>query len=172
MAEHESAFAAAVAAVRPLLLGGTIRDAERVVLAVLRAAKTADATGAGLSGTETDACCVCGSAKVVYRNYRDQPFCGPCADGNGPQDGQSGPVPPREGGEAREGANCSSILPQGLSEPEAQCGTADPPSGNYFPHVCGRDVGHEPPHICERDDCRKHWTTEDEPHAGPREAAG
>lgn len=42
MAEHESAFAAAVAAVRPLLLGGTIRDAERIVLAVLRAANAAD----------------------------------------------------------------------------------------------------------------------------------
>lgn len=41
MAEHESVFAAAVAAVRPLLLGGTIRDAERIVLAVLRAAHAA-----------------------------------------------------------------------------------------------------------------------------------
>jgi hypothetical protein len=41
MAEHESVFAAAVAAVRPLLLGGTIRDAERIVLAVLRAANAA-----------------------------------------------------------------------------------------------------------------------------------
>lgn len=28
-------------------------------------------------------CCCCGSAEVVYRNYREQPFCGPCADGEG-----------------------------------------------------------------------------------------
>ena len=27
------------------------------------------------------ACCVCGDPKVVYHNYRDQPFCAPCADG-------------------------------------------------------------------------------------------
>lgn len=26
-------------------------------------------------------CCVCGSADVTYRNYRDQPFCDPCAEG-------------------------------------------------------------------------------------------
>lgn len=26
-------------------------------------------------------CCVCGSAEVGYHNYRDQPFCWPCADG-------------------------------------------------------------------------------------------
>jgi hypothetical protein len=27
-----------------------------------------------------EACCVCGSPDVVYRNYLDQPFCRPCAD--------------------------------------------------------------------------------------------
>ena len=27
------------------------------------------------------ACCVCGDPRVVYHNYRDQPFCAPCADG-------------------------------------------------------------------------------------------
>jgi hypothetical protein len=26
-------------------------------------------------------CCVCGDPKVVYHNYRDQPFCDPCSDG-------------------------------------------------------------------------------------------
>lgn len=41
MVEHESVFAAVVAAVRPLLLGGTIRDAERIALAALRAATAA-----------------------------------------------------------------------------------------------------------------------------------
>jgi len=29
-------------------------------------------------------CCVCGSAEVVYRNYLEKPFCGPCADGDKP----------------------------------------------------------------------------------------
>ncbi|MFI7563818.1 hypothetical protein ACIBVM_18510 [[Kitasatospora] papulosa] len=28
-----------------------------------------------------DACCVCGHGPVTYRNYREQPFCAPCADG-------------------------------------------------------------------------------------------
>lgn len=30
----------------------------------------------------TEKCCVCGSAAVGYHNYRDQPFCWPCADGD------------------------------------------------------------------------------------------
>ena len=30
---------------------------------------------------DEQACCVCGDPKVVYHNYRDQPFCAPCADG-------------------------------------------------------------------------------------------
>jgi hypothetical protein len=25
-------------------------------------------------------CCVCGGAPVVYRNFKEQPFCGPCAN--------------------------------------------------------------------------------------------
>ncbi|WKD36535.1 hypothetical protein [Streptomyces xanthophaeus] len=29
---------------------------------------------------EQPACCVCGGGPVVYRNYREQPFCWPCAD--------------------------------------------------------------------------------------------
>ncbi|MFD3336121.1 hypothetical protein ACFWV1_26260 [Streptomyces sp. NPDC058700] len=29
-------------------------------------------------------CCVCGSPDVTYHNYREQPFCWPCADGRGP----------------------------------------------------------------------------------------
>jgi hypothetical protein len=29
-------------------------------------------------------CCACGSTAVAYRNYREQPFCAPCADGNRP----------------------------------------------------------------------------------------
>jgi hypothetical protein len=42
-------------------------------------------------GPEDDArpaevCCVCGSADVRYHNYREQPFCWPCADGKGPHD--------------------------------------------------------------------------------------
>jgi hypothetical protein len=28
----------------------------------------------------TEACCVCGGGSVVYRNYKEQPFCWPCAD--------------------------------------------------------------------------------------------
>jgi len=29
-------------------------------------------------------CCVCASAEVVYHNYLEKPFCGPCADGDKP----------------------------------------------------------------------------------------
>lgn len=32
------------------------------------------------SGDAVDNCCVCGGGRIVYRSYRDQPFCGPCAD--------------------------------------------------------------------------------------------
>lgn len=32
-----------------------------------------------------DSCCACGSPDVRYRNYRDQPFCTPCADGERPR---------------------------------------------------------------------------------------
>ncbi|MFC1410470.1 hypothetical protein ACEZCY_14520 [Streptacidiphilus sp. N1-12] len=34
---------------------------------------------------EPERCCMCGSADVRYRNYREQPFCWPCADGTSPQ---------------------------------------------------------------------------------------
>jgi hypothetical protein len=41
-------------------------------------------TAAGAKETPTagdsERCCVCGSSAVVYRNYREQPFCWPCAD--------------------------------------------------------------------------------------------
>jgi hypothetical protein len=33
---------------------------------------------------EPERCCVCSSAEVGYHNYRDQPFCWPCADGDRP----------------------------------------------------------------------------------------
>jgi len=39
---------------------------------------------AALDGpAEPPACCVCDSREVVYRNYREQPFCSPCAEGCG-----------------------------------------------------------------------------------------
>lgn len=31
-----------------------------------------------------ETCCVCGSTQVTYHNYREQPFCPPCADGKTP----------------------------------------------------------------------------------------
>ena len=34
---------------------------------------------------ETARCCMCGSADVRYRNYLEQPFCWPCADGTSPE---------------------------------------------------------------------------------------
>ncbi|MCX5407479.1 hypothetical protein OHA37_26900 [Streptomyces sp. NBC_00335] len=34
-----------------------------------------------LATTAAEACCVCGGGPVTYRNYREQPFCQPCADG-------------------------------------------------------------------------------------------
>lgn len=44
---------------------------------------------------EAERCCVCGSTEVVYHNYRDQPFCAPCADGEKPPGLQpSGPPDP------------------------------------------------------------------------------
>ncbi|MFD9443365.1 hypothetical protein [Streptomyces sp. NPDC060001] len=30
--------------------------------------------------TGSEKCCVCGSGSVTYHNYREHPFCGPCAD--------------------------------------------------------------------------------------------
>lgn len=51
------------------------------------------------------ACCVCGSTEVTYRNYRDLPFCGPCA--NGEPLGNLRPCPP-----SREGGTC------GCDEPD------------------------------------------------------
>lgn len=43
-------------------------------------------------------CCVCGSPEVAYRNYREQPFCWPCADGTAQpaQDGKTPPAAERE----------------------------------------------------------------------------
>ena len=38
-----------------------------------------------------ETCCECGSPDVTYRNYREQPFCWPCADGRGPGSPQAGP---------------------------------------------------------------------------------
>jgi hypothetical protein len=37
--------------------------------------------------TEAVICCVCGVAPAVYWNYREQPFCGPCANGDPPTEG-------------------------------------------------------------------------------------
>lgn len=42
--------------------------------------RTCDHCGAG-------GCCDCGGGPVAYRNYRGQPFCGPCADGQAPATG-------------------------------------------------------------------------------------
>ena len=55
--------------------------------------------------TPAEACCVCGGTEVTYRNYRDQPFCGPCA--NGEPLGNLRPCPP-----SREGGTC------GCDEPD------------------------------------------------------
>jgi hypothetical protein len=65
-----------------------------------------DAAAAGqLAAAEV--CCVCGSAGVVYRNYQDQPFCGPCADGEPPAaaalelgEDMNGAAPPCHGRES------------------------------------------------------------------------
>lgn len=38
------------------------------------------AVDAVLALTAPEACCVCGGGPVAYRNYREQPFCQPCAD--------------------------------------------------------------------------------------------
>lgn len=37
---------------------------------------------AALVTRAAERCCACGSAAVVYHNYREQPFCQPCADGD------------------------------------------------------------------------------------------
>lgn len=31
---------------------------------------------------KAETCCICGSPGVTYRNYLEQPFCGPCANGD------------------------------------------------------------------------------------------
>jgi hypothetical protein len=38
-----------------------------------------------LAAAEHARCCMCGSIEVRYRNYREQPFCWPCADGTSPE---------------------------------------------------------------------------------------
>jgi hypothetical protein len=32
------------------------------------------------TGTQPETCCICGGGPVVYHNYREQPFCCPCAE--------------------------------------------------------------------------------------------
>jgi hypothetical protein len=53
--------------------GNALREAER--------AAHARAVAAILAGADA-VCCVCGSGEVAYHNYRQQPFCWPCADGD------------------------------------------------------------------------------------------
>lgn len=47
----------------------------------LPAAGQAAAVDAVLALVNAEACCVCGRGPVTYRNYREQPFCQTCADG-------------------------------------------------------------------------------------------
>jgi hypothetical protein len=44
---------------------------------------TCAATPAPPAPAET--CCVCGSGEVTYHNYRERPFCRPCANGEQPR---------------------------------------------------------------------------------------
>lgn len=41
---------------------------------------------------EATVCCGCGGRPVVYRNYREQPFCGPCANGEPRKEPDAAPV--------------------------------------------------------------------------------
>lgn len=65
-------------------------------------------------------CCVCGGGPVVYRNYREQPFCQHCADCSCGEDpcvrtGVSDPAVSEEAGAGREvyRAAFQSLLPEG-----------------------------------------------------------
>jgi hypothetical protein len=44
---------------------------------------------------ESERCCVCGSPDVAYHNYREQPFCWPCADGKRPTEPREQAAMPR-----------------------------------------------------------------------------
>ncbi|MEU0102208.1 hypothetical protein [Streptomyces sp. NPDC006267] len=76
-AQHRQQLAAAHAA---------IREAEQDAADLreqLRAYRAVEEHRARIiaAGTISAACCVCGHGPVTYRNYREQPFCAPCADG-------------------------------------------------------------------------------------------
>lgn len=57
----------------------TPEEAEVVKRAVLETA--AEVAREQQAAGQQEACCVCGSPQVGYHNYRNQPFCWPCADG-------------------------------------------------------------------------------------------
>jgi hypothetical protein len=67
----------------PHELFGLGADDAAAALANVEAAELADVDGHALEpGAAAERCCVCGSADVGYHNYREQPFCWPCADGD------------------------------------------------------------------------------------------
>lgn len=67
----------------------------------------------------TEVCCVCGSTDVGYHNYRDQPFCWPCADGK----------------------SCWTNAAQPDAVPASTCGAREPVRGAAV--ACNRPAGHQ-----------------------------
>jgi hypothetical protein len=69
---------------------------QAVTEAVRLAHNTLDSTDPEVPEHATERCVECGSARVVYRNHQEQPFCKVCADGRGPAPQVMPHTPPGE----------------------------------------------------------------------------
>jgi hypothetical protein len=97
---------------------------------------------------EQPVCCVCGGGPVTYRNYRDLPFCWPCADCQCAQNpcvrtGVNDPAVSTEISEPSDKAKCSGE--EGFCpEHGFHRHSLKQPTAGYCPH-CGRgDAGPDP----------------------------
>ncbi|GAA1778809.1 MULTISPECIES: hypothetical protein [Actinomycetes] len=79
-------------------------------------------------------CCVCGGGPVVYRNYRDLPFCWPCAD-----------------------CRCAQnpCVRTGVNDPAVSAEVSEPPDSAK----CSGEEG-----FCDAHGFHRHAPTADEPH--------
>lgn len=128
---------------------GPERETGRKILNALSLPRTAPAA------TEPATCCVCGGGPVVYRNYREQPFCWPCADCGCNQDlcvrtGINDPVVSVHGArdltpDAAEALNALvTVAKQQITEPGPDCSQAtpnNPTEQREQPPPCPKDCG-------------------------------
>lgn len=116
-------------------------------------------------------CVVCDSTEVAYHNFREQPFCWPCANGQDPQPEPASPVPcsinhncPSQSRPepltARGEARCQSQHRAG-GEPLVQCALAVHPDDTHTDY----DAGQTPP--AGRNPELPWFTWRDKPEPGP-----